>query len=263
VRGGSDLNPVTPTVTRFVVIASPRTGSNYLCSLLDSHPDVICHHELFNPKGIHYALGWRDDPIDLGSVAERDADPGAFVRRVWAHDRGHHSVGFKLGIGHPPAAFEEVYSDGGVRRIVLSRRNRVKAYVSEQIAATEGRWTHYDTNPADVVPLRVRVDAGALLEWTNAIDVYYDEVRSRVVDGVTKVMEVDYEDLFSTDTEESVLRFLNLFPAPEGLSARTLKRNSDNLRDVVENYDELVDRLEGTPLGSCFTEGRIVHSLPA
>ena len=27
-----------------------------LCTLLGSHRDVLCHHELFNPDGAYYAL---------------------------------------------------------------------------------------------------------------------------------------------------------------------------------------------------------------
>ena len=37
--------------TRFVILAAPRSGSNLLCTLLDSHPEILCHHEVFNPVG--------------------------------------------------------------------------------------------------------------------------------------------------------------------------------------------------------------------
>jgi LPS sulfotransferase NodH len=64
---------------RFVILAAPRTGSNWLCSLLNSHPDVLCHHELFNPSGVFYALGHRDGALDLGTPEERDRRPLAFL----------------------------------------------------------------------------------------------------------------------------------------------------------------------------------------
>ena len=67
-------------VGRFVILGAPRTGTNLLCTLLDSHPDVLCHHEVFNPAGIFWALGDRQGALDLGSMAERDADPLGFRR---------------------------------------------------------------------------------------------------------------------------------------------------------------------------------------
>ena len=36
-----------------------------LCTLLGSHPEILCHHEVFNPSGIFYALYYRDGRIDL------------------------------------------------------------------------------------------------------------------------------------------------------------------------------------------------------
>ena len=46
-------------MTRFVILAVPRTGSNLLCTLLNSHPEILCHHEVFNPQGIFTALTHR------------------------------------------------------------------------------------------------------------------------------------------------------------------------------------------------------------
>ena len=50
-----------------------------LCTLLGSHRDVLCHHELFNPDGAFYALELRDGSFDLGGIGERDRDPLAFL----------------------------------------------------------------------------------------------------------------------------------------------------------------------------------------
>ena len=57
-RSGAASDPLAGAV-RFVVVAVRRAGSNMLCTLLDSHPAILCHHELFNPRGIFYALGLR------------------------------------------------------------------------------------------------------------------------------------------------------------------------------------------------------------
>ena len=70
-------------MTRFVILSVPRAGSNLLCTLLNSHPEVLCHHEVFNPRGIFYALTHRDGSFSVGSVAERQRDPLGFLERLW------------------------------------------------------------------------------------------------------------------------------------------------------------------------------------
>ena len=42
---------IAASTTRFVILAAPRSGSNLLCTLLNSHPEILCHHEVFNPVG--------------------------------------------------------------------------------------------------------------------------------------------------------------------------------------------------------------------
>ena len=81
---------------RVVVLAAPRTGSNLLCTLLNSHSDVLCHHEIFNPEGIFYAITHRDGSLDLGSIQARDRAPLAFLDRVWQAHEGKACVGFKM-----------------------------------------------------------------------------------------------------------------------------------------------------------------------
>ncbi|MCA9265021.1 MAG: sulfotransferase, partial [Planctomycetales bacterium] len=67
---------------RFVILAVPRTGSNLLCTLLNSHPEILCHHEVFNPQGIFLALTQRDRPHSLPSLDERNRDPLRFLDEV-------------------------------------------------------------------------------------------------------------------------------------------------------------------------------------
>ena len=80
---------------RFVVLAVPRTGSNLLCTLLNSHPEILCHHEVFNPQGIFLALSHRDQVQQFGDMTDRDQEPLAFLESVWDSGANHRCVGFK------------------------------------------------------------------------------------------------------------------------------------------------------------------------
>ena len=127
--------------TRFVVLAAPRTGSNWLCTLLDSHPRVVCHREIFHPDGIHAAASLAGAALELGGLVEqRDRDPAGLLARVWAADGGRDAVGFKLNRESTPGGFAAVLDDPGVRKIVLRRDNRVRTCVSELVARQTGAW---------------------------------------------------------------------------------------------------------------------------
>src|SRR5207249_4299870 len=108
-----------PRCSRFVILAAPRTGSNMLCTILDSHPAILCHHEIFNPDGIFYALRLRDGSFSLGSMEDRRRAPLDFLARVWEADLGHAYIGFKMTHRQNPVVFDAVVNDPGVKKIVL------------------------------------------------------------------------------------------------------------------------------------------------
>lgn len=236
-----------PIRAKFVILAAPRSGSNMLCTMLGSHPSILCHHEIFNPKGIRLALRLRETGFVLGTVDERGRDAGAFLERVWATRLGFPCVGFKMTHRQDERAFRQVLSDATVAKIVLHRRNRLKTYVSHQISEALGQWEVY--RPEDLIRERprIRVEPRAFLERVAFDEAYYDEIR-RAVDGRGQAsIEVWYERLSSADVQDSILEFLGLGPAPGGMQIGSVKQNSRHLEDHVENFEELLEVFAGTP----------------
>jgi len=233
---------------RFVIVAARRTGSNLLCTLLGSHGDVLCHHELFNPDGIFYALPLRESGFSLGSMAERAADPLAFLARVWDQNLGKRCVGFKMTRGQDPKVLDALLADAKVHVIVLRRANRIKAFVSELRAEVTKRWEVYDPAEVDASSPRVRVDARALAAYIAQNEAYYAQVEAGLARSASPVLHMTYERLFRDDEQRRMLAFLGLPADGVVLSARSVKQNSCDLRDLVENYDALARELGGTAL---------------
>jgi LPS sulfotransferase NodH len=241
------------SAARFVIFAAPRTGSNLLCSLLNSHAAILCHHGLFNPKGIHYALDHRDGRLSFGTVEERDRTPLAFLETVWSYNGGKRAVGFKFNSGENETAAGAVIDDRAVHKILLSRRNRIKTYVSERIAEETGRWESYGDAPRE--PLhRVRVEPQALLEHIERNERYYAALRQAL--GTQRWLEVDYESICTNGPNGGIARLLDFLGAAAGepLRAASTKRNPDDLRALVSNFDELEVALSGTALENELTE---------
>ena len=240
--------PVSSSLVRFVIVAARRTGSNLLCTLLGSHADVLCHHELFNPGGIFYALPLRDSAFSLGTMAERAADPLGFLARVWDESCGKRCVGFKMTRGQDPEVIDALLSDATVRVIVLRRANRIKAFVSELRAEAAKRWEVYDAAELDPARPRVHVDLRVLEGYTAENEAFYSEIDAALARSGSPVLRVTYERLLGADEQQRILGFLGLPVDGVVLNAKSVKQNSCDLRDLVEDYEALARELVGTAL---------------
>jgi LPS sulfotransferase NodH len=240
-----------PALTRFALLTHPRCGSTYLATLLNSHPQVLCHGELFYQHQVFYAVGHRDGSLHLATPAERDADPAAFLDKVWAHPFGSSAVGFKLVAGQHPGAFASLFADSGVRMIVLRRRNRLKKFVSALVAEREQMWTHYKHRfrPEDLKPVQVEVSLDGLGSYLAGEQAFYDGLMAELVRRPKPCVEVFYEDLFAGgEAIERLLRFLGVAAETQGLEPATHKRNSRRLADLIVNFHELAHQVAGTEL---------------
>lgn len=236
-------------MTRFVLLAAPRTGSNWLCTLLDSHPEVLCHHELFNPAGVHLALSLRDTGAAWANPRGRDLEPGGWLDRVWADSHGCQAVGFKLNRGQSPEAFGAVLADPTVRKIVLSRANRVRTYVSERLAESTGHWESFldGVAPSPLPP--IEVDAEALARHVETNRRYFDELRAALAGTCQTYCNVIYEELAEPATHRRLLAYLGVDPE-QPLAGATRRQTPLDLRRVVSNFPILAEALRGDELGS-------------
>ena len=222
----------------FAIVAAPRTGSNMLCTMLNSHPEILCHHEIFNPAGIHYALDHRNGDFNLGTAEERDRHPEDFVRRVFGHRCGRNAVGFKLNRGQHPRAFHYVMEDPKIRKIVLRRRNRLKAFVSDLIAQQTGQWESYEFSDFSRPNPPVEIDLERLRDYLMETESYYSEVTGLLRSTGQDYLETAYEDLPSPGEQRRILSFLGVSDSAP-LAAATRKRTPTDLRSVVSNFGDL------------------------
>ncbi len=241
------MSGASAATVRFVIVAARRTGSNLLCTLVGSHPDVLCHHELFNSGGIYYALPLRKSGFSLGTIDDREAEPLAFLARVWQHTLGKGCVGFKMTRGQDEKVIDAVLADPGVRVIVLRRRNRIKTFVSELRAERTDRWEVYDHADIAACP-RVPVDLQALEAYMAENEAFYAHIDAALARSGSPALQVTYERLFEPAEQARILAFLGLAPDGAQLNARSVKQNSCDLRELVENYDALARGVAGTAL---------------
>jgi len=227
---------------RFVIFAAPRAGSNLLCGLLNAHPDVLCHHGVFNPEGIHYAPDHSDFAYD---ISDRDADPLRFLDRIWAAAAGRRAVGFKMNRGENCVAADALLRDPAVKKILLKRRNRVRTYVSERIAEVNGLWESYGDPDGVSIPA-IRVDPVELRRHAELNACYYAALESVLSATGQAWLETEYESLANRHEIAHILSYLDVSDVTV-LDAPSFKRGPADLGDVVANLTELEWALRGSP----------------
>ena len=183
---------------RFLIVTYGRTGSRMLRGMLDSHPLVRCHGEVFGENLSSLARG-RPEMLPLLRT-ERDRDPADFLQRRVFDRAGCQSVGFKILYRQLfdawPGLLEAVQLDADVRVIHLLRRDGIRRFMSEQFIRVTG--VHEVAEGAerpDVKPMHVHVPS--LLESLAAVERGATMVRS--VFHRHPYLELSYEDLVAPD----------------------------------------------------------------
>ncbi|MCZ6683991.1 MAG: hypothetical protein O7B26_12490 [Planctomycetota bacterium] len=235
-------------MTDFVILAAQRTGSNLLCTLLNSHPEILCHHEIFNPRGPIYAVTHREGTLDFGSIEERDRDPFSFLDRVWRTRCGHSCVGFKMTQDQAEPVLQRVLARPSIKKIVLRRRNKIKTYVSQKISQRLDEWEVYDSQELAPRRPRVNVDVDQLREQIASNERFYSAIGEALKPWPDLYVEIVYESLSSRSLHQRLLDFLAVAARDVELKPASIKQNSSNLEDLVSNYAELASALTGSEL---------------
>ncbi|MFM7271116.1 MAG: hypothetical protein ACKO2C_05730 [Actinomycetes bacterium] len=231
-------------VSRFVILFPGRTGSTYLISAIDRHPDVEAKGEMLD--------GLREAGVD----AQR-AWLEKYLRAPFIGD--HRAVGFKtklrdvLDVDH----FTSTIAKYDARIIVLDRRNDVKHAVSRITARVlrdrTGRWNRYEG--VEEVGL-VEVDPDDFASRLVSVEEEKQTIRDYVASIGRPTLDIDYEDVLA-DPQGSFSKVLEWIGVrPMAVEGETLKNTPEDLRLVVANFDDLRSRYVGTRYESMFDEGR-------
>jgi hypothetical protein len=232
-------------IQTFLIVAARRSGSNLLCTLLNSHPEILCHHELFNPRGIFYALDFRNGSLDFGSLRERDADPFGFLNRVWQVSNDCRCVGFKMTRDQAAQVLGKVLNDSTVKKIIVRRRNRLKTLVSELIAEATDRWELYNLEKKTTLP-KVLVDVDQLITHAAQNKTFYDRIFGTLKSSNQSNITLEYETLFSESQQKKTLTYLGVESVDFRLTPLSVKQTPKDLRMVLSNFSELDRKLSGT-----------------
>lgn len=231
-------------VQPFVVLFVERSGSTYLATALDAHPNILSLREQFatiRQQGGDAAaqLVWADEfwtsPL-IGRIAAR----GFKAKYEDILDRD---------------AFAELVSRKNVKVICLRRRNTVKGVVSTLNAARlwekTGAWNLL--NQSDRMP-SFAIDPAQFHDMLQQRQLWDDEIERYTNHLGRPTLWLHYEEmLHDMDSFLSrVFGFIGVPPLP--VQGRTYKHTKDELSQVILNFEELRNSYRGTPFEPMFDE---------
>ncbi len=228
---------------RFAILAVPRTGSNWLAHLLQSHPDVLMHPEPFRLGRLDAALPEAERDA---AILQRERDPVGFLERLFAcpTDRSH--IGLKFLLHQPLTALDRLLADPQAGLVVLRRRNKLAEYASWKIAQRTAVWSTPQREQqagsgappenalCDFVPAQYE-------RYRRARESQYDYVHSRLARHARSAFFLEYERIGEAEVRGRMLDFLGLrtdvvLEAPDRrLDARAVLARFSN-PDAVRAY---------------------------
>ena len=229
--------------TPFVVTFQGRCGSTYLVEALNKHSQIHCWKEYFSTLKKRKAnaedqLRWLADFYSSPPVACS-------------------AVGFKTKLKDVMDldGFARVLREHQSLIIHLQRRNTVKLTVSllnaMRLNELTGDWNLYKASDR---PEKLRVNVERFDEYLKAAERKSEDEIAFVSSLGLPALNVYYEDLLSdeTGTLQQITRFLGV--DYEAVRGDALKVTSNELRDAVENFDELLGCYRGTSYEAMFVE---------
>jgi hypothetical protein len=265
-----------------IMLARQRSGTNAVRSVLESHPDIYCHNEVFNLKDVES----QDDPL------LRETNYFNFVRRyangdlARIHPDQHEKlfldfleylrcfsskrymvIDVKYNTTHfltQPYKWElapylfHLIQIHGLRVLNVTRRNYLRYVLSTLKAERSGVWAIKGLQgpPPDA---KIRVELDYLFYQLRSCDAENKLIESSFA-PYPNYLAAEYNDIFNTGSGALSPAFLdklsnwlavpNSYPSP----SEYRKQSSLPLAQTIENFEEVAAALRGTEFAYCLDD---------
>ena len=231
---------------KFVLIGTPRVGSNYLISRINQHPDILCHYELYSVNHVYTAFP--EHYTNKGGKGEiykdknyRDRNPLEFLNKIYA-DSSASATGFNIFPKQNDLVLEHVINNPDIYKIFIQRKNLLNSYLSLQIATKHNAWNSLKSSK---IPLKDKVfhldciDFELYIQGTRS---FYSRLKDQLLTSGQTYLAVEYEELVkNSDALLNIFEYLNQTPYISETATVFKKENNNQVFEIVSNYQELYD----------------------
>lgn len=242
---------------KFCVVANPRTGSNHFIEMLNSHPDITCHREVFHPHTVYLYDGESDEMLD-----KRERDPLKFLEELY-DSSSNRACGLKIFDSQNSEVLDKVLYDPTIKKIVLYRPNFLAVYSSERIAEAEKIYLSLSHEAAVIDPFscdpsmtskKILFDQARFRRQWSSYRAYYKYVLDVLNETMQENLFITYEELLNESLVRRIFTFIQL-SQPKAIKSRLRKQNTSDILarfqnpEVVRTYLESIDKMNWTNEG--------------
>jgi hypothetical protein len=218
-------------MTKFLITGYNRTGSHYLASILNSHPDVFCADEIFRKYNKNIF-----DTTYIQNIWKEKKTPYYYNQKnnVWVNKQCTH-YGFVLfyeQANRPPGNYIQLEK---FSIILLTRKNLLNRYLSEKLAEKYGFINVPYENKIYINPQNCIEDIEIHIKQEQQLKEKFKN---------QPLIEVAYEDLIVN--HNNIIKFLGLNTNIK-LIPQTIKQRVKSQQEMIENYQELKKAFQYTP----------------
>lgn len=225
-------------ITNFILLFIGRTGSSYIIDMLNSHSDIIAERELLVPL--------------TDSESEYNCLNSLYTKKREANIS---AVGFKTKLTdvYDVKQFGRILDEFDTKIIYLYRDNIVKQTISRinRKRLHEDRQHHNLERGDDKLP-SFSIKPEEFEKWLDETYNRSIEIHQYMHNVKRPQLRISYEDLLNNHD----LVFKRIFDFIEveskKMKSELIKNTSDNLKDVLINYDELKGIYKNTKFEKMF-----------
>ena len=215
---------------RFIIIGLPRSGTTYLMTLLNSHKDVTCAGELFNP----YAVVEHNGPdYDLQQIFDRDKAPRYFMSQYFERQESGPwaRIGFKLMLGHNIRLLTWLSEVEDVSVIYVHRNNRLAQVASYLKAVQTKKWAQ--TRRTQEMNTRILCNPQKISHYWHeyaSMDFLFQQWLATLP---LPKFSIEYRDMFKPDFNGRLCGFLGI-DADVQMKSPLVKQGTNRVLDRFE-----------------------------
>lgn len=255
-------------MTKFCVITTQRSGSNWLIQLINSHPDLKALGEIFIER--KFGRKWLKDKnivpfyefAKTNSGSRRLKQTFNYMELLNNYPGCHKAIGFKVmynQIKGQPSIFLKIVLDN-FKIIHLVRQNYLDIILSKKNAWGKGKkgivWTK---EKVEIEP--IYLEPQSLLK-----EIYEIEFQQKLFKNIIRflpnpVMLVTYESLLKERDKilDSISTFLRVKNSGITYNSSLVKISQGTYKDKIANYEEVKSTLYGTRFESFLNENKSIY----
>jgi len=224
--------------TNFILLFIGRSGSSYIIDMLNSHPDIVAERELLVPF---------DD-----SESEYNCLNNLYNKQ---RDVNISAVGFKTKLTdvYDVGQFTKMLDEFDTKIIYLYRDNVIKQTVSRiNRKRLHDDREHHNLEKGDKKLPAFSIETEEFKRWFEETNNRSLEIHDYVHNVKRPQLRISYEDLLENHdlVFKRIFDFLDV--EPHKMESKLVKNTSDDLKDVLLNYDELKNLYKNTKFEEMF-----------